>query len=215
MAKSTLLSTYRPPFWISVWFAASTVLVLWDAGYCFLRPRSMVGGDLHWIWAPYSLYAEVDYIYGLPSFNRGDGFTNAQSLMNILESILNLEYLYLTHPGKKVHATAPLIGFAAVVMTLSKTMLYWLQEYYCSYCNTGQNTPSRLLWLWIIPNGLWILFPLLITINLGDRISTVLRRDQNDQVANEARRAIEDAQERFDEVDDSCYRTSVGEKKVQ
>jgi len=62
------------------------------------------------------------------------------------------EYLYLAHPGKKVHgtlralclqlerdrrvltilrrvspATAPLVGFAAAVMTLSKTMLYWLQ----------------------------------------------------------------------------------------
>lgn len=28
-------------------------------------PRSdscLTGGDLHWIWAPYSLYAEVDYM---------------------------------------------------------------------------------------------------------------------------------------------------------
>lgn len=26
------------------------------------RPRSMVGGDLHWIWSPYALYQEIDYV---------------------------------------------------------------------------------------------------------------------------------------------------------
>jgi hypothetical protein len=25
-------------------------------------PRSMKGGDLHWIWKPYALYQEVDYV---------------------------------------------------------------------------------------------------------------------------------------------------------
>lgn len=25
-------------------------------------PRSMVGGDLHWIWTPYSIYQEVDLV---------------------------------------------------------------------------------------------------------------------------------------------------------
>ncbi len=26
------------------------------------RPRSMPGGDLHWIWKPYSIYMNVDYV---------------------------------------------------------------------------------------------------------------------------------------------------------
>ena len=25
-------------------------------------PLSMVGGDLHWLWKPYALYQEVDYV---------------------------------------------------------------------------------------------------------------------------------------------------------
>lgn len=59
-------------------------------------PRSMKGGDLHWIWKPYALYQDIDYVsyrrrsqlahsshgitqvYGLRSFESGDGFTNAQ-----------------------------------------------------------------------------------------------------------------------------------------
>lgn len=27
-----------------------------------IRPRSMKGGDLHWIWSPYALYQEIDYV---------------------------------------------------------------------------------------------------------------------------------------------------------
>ena len=30
------------------------------------RPRSMVGGDLHWIWEPYGIYQDVDYVSSLP-----------------------------------------------------------------------------------------------------------------------------------------------------
>lgn len=28
----------------------------------YQRPRSMIGGDLHWIWEPYGLYQEIDYV---------------------------------------------------------------------------------------------------------------------------------------------------------
>lgn len=31
-------------------------------GFAFYRPRSMVGGDLHWIWKPYEMYEKVDYV---------------------------------------------------------------------------------------------------------------------------------------------------------
>lgn len=33
-----------------------------DVSLSLSRPRSMVGGDLHWIWKPYSLYMNVDYV---------------------------------------------------------------------------------------------------------------------------------------------------------
>jgi hypothetical protein len=65
--------------WISAWFVISAFVIAWDVGYCFMRfgaldsktrhkltffsrPRSMLGGDLHWIWKPYALYAEVDHV---------------------------------------------------------------------------------------------------------------------------------------------------------
>lgn len=64
---------------------------------------------------------------------------------------MNLVYLYLAHvqhsPG------AIVVGFAAIVMTLSKTVLYWAQEYYCGFCAVGHNSMKDLILLWIIPNG--------------------------------------------------------------
>ncbi|KZT02836.1 uncharacterized protein LAESUDRAFT_660995 [Laetiporus sulphureus 93-53] len=160
-------------FWVSLWFALTVPVIFWDAMYCLTRPRSMVGGDLHWIWKPYALYQEVDYIYGIKAYEEGDGFPNAQSLLNIVENFMNIGYLYLAHV--KGTPTATLLGFASAVMTLSKTVLYWLQELYCGGCSVGHNSLKDLIVLWIIPNGLWLLGPSFIIWRLGKDISTALR----------------------------------------
>lgn len=64
---------------------------------------------------------------------------------------MNLYYVYLAHVAQ--WPAAPVVGFAAVVMTLSKTVLYWLQEYFCGGCSVGHNNMVDLITLWIIPNG--------------------------------------------------------------
>ena len=68
-----------------------------------------------------------------------------------MENFFNIGYLYLAHvAGSPV---APLLGFTSAVMTLSKTVLYWLQEYYCGGCAVGHNDFTTLFFYWIIPNG--------------------------------------------------------------
>ncbi|KDQ53945.1 hypothetical protein JAAARDRAFT_136371 [Jaapia argillacea MUCL 33604] len=159
--------------WISLWFLLTTPVIMWDVGYCFMRPRSMFGGDLHWIWSPYAIYQNIDFVYGLKALESGDGFTNAQSLLNVIETFMNLVYLYLLHVlGSPV---APVVGFASATMTLSKTVLYWAQEYYCGYCAVGHNTLKDLIVYWIIPNGLWIVVPSFIVWRLGHDIADALR----------------------------------------
>jgi hypothetical protein len=71
--------------------------------------------------------------------------------MNVVETFLNIAYLYLAHISNWI--PAPVVGFAAAVMTFSKTALYWLQEYYCGGCSVGHNNAMDLLIYWIIPNG--------------------------------------------------------------
>ncbi|KAG8806096.1 hypothetical protein FRC19_007473, partial [Serendipita sp. 401] len=115
-------------------------------------PHSFRGGKYHWIWKPYSLYQDIDLIYGVEAYARGDGFTAAQSFLNIVESIVNFIYVYKAHISKD--PIAPLIGFTAATCSFSKTVLYWAQEYFCNYCAVGHNGLSTLFWLWVIPNGL-------------------------------------------------------------
>lgn len=73
------------------------------------------------------------------------------ALLNVIETLLNISYVYLAHVSEWPPAT--LVGFAAATMTLSKTVLYWAQEYYCGFCAVGHNSLSDLVFLWIIPNG--------------------------------------------------------------
>ncbi|KAF8871689.1 hypothetical protein BD779DRAFT_1575392 [Infundibulicybe gibba] len=158
--------------WISLWFLLTVPIIAWDVGYCFMsagsgsfRPRSMKGGDLHWLWKPYGIYQETDDVYGLPALHSGDGFTNAQSFLNIIETLINITYLYLAHVAAWPPAT--LVGFSGALMTWAKTVLYWAQEYYCGYCAVGHNSLSDLIVYWIIPGGLWIVVPAFILFQLG------------------------------------------------
>jgi uroporphyrin-III C-methyltransferase len=59
--------------------------------------------------------------------------------MNLFEAVLNVEYLYLRHFSSRTtrrsggqrdhsyHGHAPIVGFAATVMTCAKTTLYFWQ----------------------------------------------------------------------------------------
>ncbi|KAF8324917.1 uncharacterized protein EI90DRAFT_3146783 [Cantharellus anzutake] len=178
----TAPSSFRTPakrLWISVWFALSTLIVTWDAGYLLLRPRSMQGGDLFWLWRPYHLYSKIDYLMyrriGLwaAALAEGDGFPSAQALMNLAENILNLLYLYQVHLSPDP-STAPIAGFAVATMTFWKTVLYWLQDWLCGWCTTGHNDWSTWILLWVFPNGLWLVMPLAITFTLwGDIVAAL------------------------------------------
>ncbi|KAJ5587008.1 uncharacterized protein N7459_002773 [Penicillium hispanicum] len=179
---------HTPSAALTIWLVVSVPLVAWDAGYVLLRPHSMPGGRLHSpIWTPYALYGTVDYIYGWPAFNARNGFTAAQTVMNLIETVGYIYYLWVIYvhgatvtsgrgaprlrkglrwllTGDKVvagrtGAIALLVAYSASVMTLSKTLLYWLNELFSGFTNIGHNDPLTLILYWIVPNGLWIIFP--------------------------------------------------------
>ncbi|RFN48702.1 hypothetical protein FIE12Z_7021 [Fusarium flagelliforme] len=176
-AKKRRLSTDFPQKWAHIpssatllWLAVSLPLVAWDSGYVFGRPHTMPNGYLHWpLYTPYALYGQVDHIYGQKAFERKNGFTGAQTAMNVVETLMYLVYLWKIFRADKVDgkkkvggrdgALAVVIGFSAAVMTLSKTALYWANEYYSEFDNIGHNTPMDILTLWIIPNGFWLVLP--------------------------------------------------------
>ncbi|KAG0664386.1 hypothetical protein C6P46_001431 [Rhodotorula mucilaginosa] len=163
---------YRPNRWIVAWFVVSTLLVAWDTGYMLLRPRTFPGGDLFWFWKPYVLYAKTDLVYSRAAYESKDGFAAAQSVMNVVESVLNVVFLVLAARHSPV---AVLIGAIATAMTASKTVLYWLCDILSDWSMTGHN--SRFDWwlLYAIPNGPWIVIPGLIAIHFYAQIAKSLR----------------------------------------
>ncbi|QKX56641.1 uncharacterized protein TRUGW13939_03747 [Talaromyces rugulosus] len=200
-ASNARKGVHTPSVLVLIWLLVSVPLVIWDSGYIFLRPHSMPGGKFHSpIWTPYALYGTVDYIYGWPAFNARNGFTAAQALLNVIETIGYISYLAVVYvygtsatntgrastkrvkkglswflldekvvPGR-IGGLALLIAFSASVMTLSKTVLYWFNELFSGFTNIGHNSVSNLVFLWIIPNGLWIIFPAYMIYVLGGEI---------------------------------------------
>ncbi|KAI0115240.1 hypothetical protein F4814DRAFT_449072 [Daldinia grandis] len=190
-SSSSSTTTARPKPWAHapsqltlLWFAISLPLVIWDSGYVLLRPLTMEGGPLHWpVYAPYKLYGEVDHVYGWKAFHARNGFTSAQGALNVVETALYLVYLCIYFgsgvavAGRATRvltgrpaALAVVLAFSAAVMTLSKTVLYWLQEYFSGFDNIGHNSLPDLVLLWIIPNGLWLIFPSYLIYVMGGEI---------------------------------------------
>ncbi|KAL1989360.1 hypothetical protein VTN96DRAFT_122 [Rasamsonia emersonii] len=192
---------HTPSAAVTIWLLVSVPLVLWDAGYVLLRPHSMPGGKWHSpIWTPYALYGTIDYIYGWPAFNARNGFTAAQTVLNLLETACYVFYLAVIYrygatvttggraSQKKVRkglswflldekvvvgrigAVALLVAFSGSVATFSKTVLYWLNEAFSGFDNIGHNPIGTLILYWIIPNGAWLVFPAYMMYVLGEEI---------------------------------------------
>ncbi|MCJ1478275.1 hypothetical protein MMC13_006952 [Lambiella insularis] len=191
--------THTPSNLTLIWLVISVPLVVWDASYVLLRPYSMPGGSLHWpVWVPYKLYGEVDHVYGFQAMEAKNGFTAGQTMLNVVETIGYMTYLWIVwkygRATEDVEGTgapsfksvgwvgearsvsgsegglAVLVAFSMAVMTLSKTALYWLTEYFSGFHNIGHNDAVSLLFLWVIPNGLWIVFPAYIAYVAGQEI---------------------------------------------
>ncbi|CAK7268719.1 hypothetical protein SEPCBS119000_003206 [Sporothrix epigloea] len=194
---------YVPDTVTLVWLAISLPLVIWDTGYVLGRPLTMPGGALHWpIWSPYALYGEVDHIYGFKQWNARNGFTAAQGSLNLIETVLYLAYVYLWQAKGQLVAGAGvwpkgsarkglvgraagwavLLAFSSAVMTLSKTVLYWLNEYFSYFDNIGHNDLYSLIVLWIIPNGAWLVLPTYMIYKLGSEIIDALAITANDDL---------------------------------
>ncbi|KAF1994722.1 hypothetical protein P154DRAFT_526888 [Amniculicola lignicola CBS 123094] len=184
------------------WLYLSVPLQFWDTLYILLRPHTFKGGALQWpIWKPYEVYAALDYVYSPLAWEKNDGFGGAQGAINGIEVVLYGLYLriLLNHglPNKggrglqagegvkgwlsggrrvegKIGNRAVIIGFAAAVMTLSKTVLYYFNEYFSAFDNIKHNDWITLVFLYIIMNGLWVVFPAYMTLTFGSDILEAL-----------------------------------------
>ncbi|KLO07547.1 hypothetical protein SCHPADRAFT_644589 [Schizopora paradoxa] len=160
--------------WISLWFVLSAAVMALDCSYLLIRPLSLPGGSLDWLYEPvYGIYSKVDISYGREAFERGDGFPNAQAFLSVIEAILGLYYVYLQNIVGST--SAPIFAFMVSAMTLSKTVLFFSHEYFCDWCTTGHNDPMTTFSLWFAPGLPWVIFPSLILMTYGKDIALALK----------------------------------------
>ena len=69
--------------------------------------------------------------------------------MNLVETLLNFLYLWMTSDSQK-SGRASLVGFSAAILTVAKTLLYWLVEFFSGMRHTGHNELSDYILLWVV-----------------------------------------------------------------
>lgn len=154
------------PSWVAWWQFITGIICIIDATYIILRPRTMKsqGGDLNWLYRPYNLYASIDYRYE----DMEDCFVKGVSWMNLVEVVFNFVTLAMHIKGKA--GLAVLLAFMVSTMTFAKTVLYFLLS--TPVCG-GQDFVNysdlkKLIILYIIPNGIWVVVPFLCMIATGE-----------------------------------------------
>ena len=146
----------RLPRWIVVWLLISSALISWDVAFVLLRPASMPGGSLAFLWVPYEKYVAVDHSYG----DLENGFVWAQAMMSLLELVVLAIGLGLH--ARRRDAAATLLVFTVSVLTGAKTLLILLIEAVTGGAHVGHNPMSDLVLLWLLPNGVWVVMPLVV-----------------------------------------------------
>lgn len=132
-----------------LWLGLSLPLVLWDTIYIMGRPHTFAGGAIAWpLYVPYELYGRVDPVYSPEAYYSGLGWTGAQALGNVFETLAYLAYLWIVivHGQKKGSgegvlgslgavgkkrtvegywgAVSSLVGYTTFMITAAKTVLY-------------------------------------------------------------------------------------------
>lgn len=141
------------PSWLVYWVAISTAIVCWDFTFVLMRPDSLPGGKLNWLYAPYNLYISIDKRYG----DMEDSFGLAQTWLNVGECSLAIIGLML---NRARNPSALLVILIMQTMTFWKTVLYHIM--YTRLANgdeLGTDDPMLVIFCFIIPNGCWLLFP--------------------------------------------------------
>ncbi|KAI7088795.1 hypothetical protein KC356_g2943 [Hortaea werneckii] len=152
------------------------------------------------LWTPYALYGTIDYMYGFKQWDAHNGFTLAQGSFNAVETVAYGFYLYLVcrygREEERQGRGAPrrdvlgrlkalgdsrtvegemavwvvLLGYSTSFLTFTKTVLYWLNEVFSGFENIGHNSWSSLFFLWIVPNGAWLVLPAYMIYVFGQEI---------------------------------------------
>ena len=156
---------FRLPRWVVLWVGLSTLVVIWDALFILFRPASFPGGELGFLWDfAYSIYMKVDLAYA----DQSNTYIHALATMSLFEACI-VSWALFAHRIQK-NQLAHLLVLVVTSLTGAKTMLFVLVEAWSGWHSIGHNELIPLLFVWVIPNGLWIAVPGLVVFDTGKRL---------------------------------------------
>ncbi|MES1908415.1 MAG: hypothetical protein MHM6MM_001360 [Cercozoa sp. M6MM] len=164
-------------WWHVAWLLVSAIVCTYDALFVLLRPRTLPGGDLNWIFSIYDLYIQVDKNYGVFD-GLGSGFLHSVAYLNLVEVGLSVIALLMLSV-RRSRAMGALLTLAINVAILWKTALFFSFEILNNFHSTEHN--DRMTWwlLYVVPNGIWLLMPLLTSLSLMRRMAPALSTDRS------------------------------------
>ncbi len=149
------------PKWIIIWLTLSMLINSWDVMYILLRPESFSGGKYAAIFMPYAQYIKIDPSYA----NLNNQFIKSLALMDIFQ--IAIGFLALCFNGFRKITFAILLAFSALLLTGTETVLVFALEAFDHFKHVEHNSASVILFQYILPNSLWIIFPFLGVFVLG------------------------------------------------
>ena len=142
--------------WALVWLVLSTLIIEWDISFLLLRPWSLPGKSLGFLWAPYTTYLSVNLSYG----DLNDSFVMTHAMMSAIEVLIAVLALML-YASKRYHV-ATLLIFSTSLLTCAKTLLILLLECFSGFPHTGHTSLEMWLLVYFLPNVIWVVMPALV-----------------------------------------------------
>ena len=152
------------------WLLFATPIVLWDATFLVFRPASFPDAEWGWIWeSAYRIYMEVDRTYA----DLENRTAYALGFANLVESMIALFALFMHYRNRKTLAL--LIAIGCSTSTAIKTLFFFFIEWAHDFHGIGHNTLADAIFLYWIPNGIWVVMPTWVAWNSIRRVSTALQ----------------------------------------
>jgi hypothetical protein len=146
-----------------LWFIIGGVTVILDALFVINRPASLTTED--YPFKAWQLYAKTDKRYS----DTKDPWCLAQTYLNFVE--VALQFLAVLLSLANVRLTAQRIALVVSIMTLYKTITYFVIEHFEEYKYTKHNTGSDLFLIVAVPTAFWFIMPAYVIVKAFGALS--------------------------------------------
>ena len=132
--------------------------------FLLLRPQTLPGGDLSFLWPHMQAYVEIDHSFR----DLHNPFIWAQSLMTPIEIGFGLSALVANLKSR--FKLSYLLGFGYGLLSSFHVGLIFLVEITSGFSYLGHNSASVIAGAYFLPNSFWIVIPLLISLHCARKL---------------------------------------------